>query len=173
MRTYLNDVFTGDIVGSVIDLGCGSTPMSLEIDCAVRLGVDIDPHAIACMKQQLPIIKIDMIKAVELFEDQQFDLALFCDSLEHLTRNDAEWVFRTFRKIAANVFVFMPINDLGNSLDVGPHRHLSVWTKKDLEQLTESPVRLLHDYHGKNRDAMIGFCGTNELQERIMNVRVR
>jgi hypothetical protein len=172
MRAYVKEVFSGS-VNSVLDMGCGSTPMSLEIDCAVRLGVDVDPHAIECMKQRLPIVQIDMIKSMELFEDLQFDLALFCDSLEHMTRQDAEWVFRTCRKIAANVFSFVPINDHGNGKDVGSHRHLSVWTKKDLEQLTESPVRLLHDYHGNGRDAMIGFCGTDELRERVMNIKVR
>ena len=161
IRQILDDLFS-EKINSVLDAGCGSNPVSLAIDCKVRLGIDVDDHGLSNASTKMAAVRGNMVYMDSLFRPKQFDLVVFSDTLEHMTLVDAIQAFEAAKIIGLMVFMFVPENHAGFPHDQGPHRHLHLWSRDALAEFVGRPVRVLEDYHGSGQHAMICLWADDE-----------
>lgn len=145
-------------IDSVLDLGCGSTPICREIVCPVKLGIDLDPRGIAIAGRYIPVLPFDITNLDQLaWPPQHWGAVLAFDVLEHLTAEAAESVIREAKRISSTVVTFIPLNDPGSPEDQAYQRHRSLWDLEAVRNLMGHDTVVLPHYHGHGRDAAVSI----------------
>lgn len=126
---------------SALEFGCGVGVYTREIMCSVRAGIDgFEPYIIEARETPanvgIEFILGDM-RRFEMLVTRDYQVALFIDSLEHLTKEDATYLIDRCKTRFDKILLFIPIGDFsqepceGNELQ----RHLSIWDESDLEEM--------------------------------------
>lgn len=126
---------------SGLEFGCGVGVYTREMTCKVRAGIDgfapyIDEARSTPENEGIEFILGDF-RRFESIVQQEYQLAMFIDSLEHLTKEDATYLVDRCKQRFDKIVLFVPIGDFsqepceGNELQ----RHLSVWDETDLEEM--------------------------------------
>jgi len=130
-------------VASAIDIGCGRgiTGALLRIyrNLDTLVGVDIyDPYLEFCKKLSIydEVVKLDLRAHPLPFEDNQFDLSVSLEVLEHLLKDDGLALLDELERISRVVIVSTPNKFFHQPpFDNNPsQRHLSLWRVRDFRQ---------------------------------------
>jgi len=94
----------------VLDLGCGDGDMLAHLQ-ATRgcsgYGVEIDDaNVLACVKQGVNVIQLNLDEGLSMFGDQSFDVVLQIDTLQHL--RNAEVVLRETARVGSTGIAAFP-----------------------------------------------------------------
>ena len=156
----LRDLIPKDI-DSLLDVGCGSRAKALGItDAPTIVGIDVDPRGVEGSRRfGMATELMDMREIGNHYVRNSFDVVLFRDSLEHVSKAESDVVVETAKGIAARmILAFVPIGATGdNPKDEGPHKHKHHWQPAELEALGFE-VTVYAGYHrgASPGDAMLG-----------------
>ena len=140
---------------SGLEFGCGYGAYTRHILCPVKAGIDaFEPYITEARtmpeNEGVEFICGDM-RRFERYATRDYALALFVDSLEHLTKTDAFDLIDKCKQSFSKIALFLPIGDFtqdpcdGNEMQ----RHLSIWDENDLEAMQLS-FWIKTDFHRDN-----------------------
>jgi hypothetical protein len=143
---------------SVVEYGCGYGTYLCNIQSPCKVGIEAFPHYVnvgVAATEGMGVIFVtgDMREVVV-----SGGLALFIDSLEHITKEDGLALLRKCQQRHRKIMIFAPLGDHdqepcdGNEMQ----RHLSSWSGADLEPLGFKIVPLINYHHSNEagkRDA--------------------
>ena len=144
VRSWVERVTEG--TESCLDFGAGIFTYIKAAKSKRRAGIEaFEPYCQAALEDpaclDINIYHGDMRK-FQLLTFDEFEVALFIDSLEHLSKADALTLLRLcqdrFKRIAAFVPVGNHVNPISDNNEL--QLHLSTWESKDLENLGFSVI---------------------------------
>jgi predicted TPR repeat methyltransferase len=161
IREYVKEIADLFQIKSVLDVGCGSDPVSFALPATIeKIGIDIDEHGLANARGRgLRAIKLDML-SLHGSVVGRFDMVLFTDSLEHICYMDALNVMQSAITVANKIIVaFIPEGAVGdNDWDKGPHKHRHHWSLGDCEAAGFNHIVRLVGYHGTGHAFLAIWC---------------
>ena len=153
------------------DLGCGHYLKSSYLYPTNEIvGVDVKQevlggvrHAYTSTHLNYTFICDDMLHYVDEYfrpYSHHSSVVVLCDSLEHLTQNDADALLAMLAKHPAlYTIIFCPENQVGyNTADGRYDIHQSFWTESMLQNHGFNSFLLPH-YHGTNKRAILAVKG--------------
>ncbi|NDC61702.1 MAG: methionine biosynthesis protein MetW [Betaproteobacteria bacterium] len=123
MNPVLRDAVTRMVpFGSrVLDLGCGQGELLAHLQAhhgCSGYGVEIDDaNLLACVKQGVQVIQLNLDQGLAMFDDQSFDVVLQIDTLQHL-RNAETMLRETVRVARMGIITFPNFAHWPNRLSV-------------------------------------------------------
>lgn len=140
---------------SALEFGCGVGVYTREMLCPIRAGIDaFEPYIIEAREtpanEGIEFIFGDM-RRFESITPQDYNIAMFVDSLEHISKPDALDLIDRCKQRCDKIMLFLPIGDHdqepcdGNEMQ----RHLSTWNEDDLEEM-DMRFWIKSDFHHEN-----------------------
>ncbi len=125
----------------VVEFGAGKLDYIVRIRCRQRTAIEICGEYVKLQKSTdaLTVIVADM-RDYRNLGLRKFDCALFVDSIEHLTKDDALKLLRQLQEDGVRIASFVPEGEYPQTEDVwgcnNPHQtHLSTWNHKEFADL--------------------------------------
>jgi methionine biosynthesis protein MetW len=150
----------------VLDLGCGNGELLshlMRTKQCTGYGVEIDDaKVLACLKQGINVLQLNLEEGLSVFEDQSFDVVLQIDTLQHL-RNVQHMLCETVRVGKQGIVAFPNFAHWPNRLSIGlgnmpvtkrlPYQwhdtpNIRVTTFADFETLAHQNSLQIHDQVG-------------------------
>jgi dolichol-phosphate mannosyltransferase len=95
---------------SVLDIGCGSSPMSIQIGTPNYIGIDSNPKKIKYMQSKLPYYRYECARDFQ--NGQKHDVVISLEVIEHLESMDSVGEFLSFisnaSKFGGSVIIATP-----------------------------------------------------------------
>jgi 2-polyprenyl-3-methyl-5-hydroxy-6-metoxy-1,4-benzoquinol methylase len=119
-------------LASVLDVGCGFGDLRSGLMPGVTYtGIDVTEWIVATAKQENPHINIerhDALAYLSAAKANSFDAVVSLGMLSTVAKDDAPWLLREMKRVAARVVVV-------SWLDADEYRgHFNAWTHPDIEQ---------------------------------------
>ena len=135
-------------------------------------GIEIFPRYLTGLHETIydRVIEGDAVEILPRIGDNDYDLVLLIDILEHFTRDVGWAVLEECLRAGRNVIVGTPLGFFTQEGYDNPHeQHHSLWTRRDLETLGR-PCLVLPEHH-----ALVAFIGEDagRVQARVMSYRRR
>jgi 2-polyprenyl-3-methyl-5-hydroxy-6-metoxy-1,4-benzoquinol methylase len=145
--------------GSLLDVGCGDGVLLFKLQNYLEgkkgYGIDIDPIGIAMANHNNSFAQFAIASAHDLpFSDNQFDVVLCCEVLEHLDPSILYATLAEIRRVAARYCIFsVPrepiwcflnllrgayITNLGNTPD-----HINHWNERSFQRMMSEYFTIL------------------------------
>lgn len=134
---------------TVLDIGCGTSPVMRELGVNRTVGVEGYPPFIEEARKknlQDELIDCDVRDISKHFQIHQFDACIALDLIEHLTKEDGLKLIQSMEKIARKrVVFFTPSGFLPQKHAVNDdlQAHLSGWEAKEMKNLGYEVIGLL------------------------------
>lgn len=140
----------------VVEFGAGFFDKLRAVHSSVkeRIGIEAyEPYIAAAQYQDCTKIAGDMRLFKELVDPAKYDTALFVDSLEHISMEDAITLISEVKASFKKILLMIPEGVHNQTTDVtgyGGHTyqtHRSTWYEKDLQQLGFQTVEVDPKFH--------------------------
>jgi methionine biosynthesis protein MetW len=161
-------------IGSrVLDLGCGDGAMLAHLKATRKCtgyGVEIDDaNVLACVKQGVNVMQLNLEEGLAMFDDASFDVVLQIDTLQHL-RNTEVMLRETVRVGRTGIVAFPNFGHWPNRLSVLMGRmpvtrrlpyqwydtpNIRVGTFRDFEALAEKNNLAINDAFGLQQGQVV------------------
>lgn len=161
----------GDTKGkSMLDLGCHHAPYTPKLGFSKRTYVDIQDRPLDDKEEQNRFIQSDIFEYLKSCEEDQFDVAIASDLIEHLSASKGIELLDEMTWVSKKHIIFTPLGELDVDPETNhPDAHKSGWRP---EYLKEYACIVFYDFHKQiNHGAFFAwYCGdmANDF-ERVKN----
>jgi hypothetical protein len=144
---------------TVVEFGSMFFEQLSYTSCPNKIGIEIHkPYIDRARYHNCKKIEGDFRDFEKMLTPNEMDCAMFIDTLEHLSREDA---FDLMEKVKAKfnkIILFIPegVHDLDfDAYNLGAEEwqtHKSTWYKKDVEELGFDDIVVVSNFHAKSTD---------------------
>ena len=141
---------------AVVEFGAGFFQQLSRVHKNVRYRVGIEvykPYHVNAKFTKCLMVLADMRDFDKHLKEKHYDCAMFVDSLEHLTMEDAKTLMKRVQAKFRKVLLMIPEGEHPQTKDVTGHgghaeqTHRSTWCKEDVEALGFQDVYLDPKFH--------------------------
>ena len=156
-KGYTHNYATSFRLPKLLDFGCGSSPLAIEIPFSFYTGIDINTSKIWFMTgKQIPNTRYIAggIDALYLLERQSYDIAVVSEVIEHLTLPEIDNLIKLLKdmlKDGGYLIIATPNYD-------SPLWHLIEWGQKRLQPNGHMSDHLTH-FNGTALDILMRSLG--------------
>ena len=167
MRKLVKEFLLHPDIRSIVDFGCGSSPITAgtSYDGSRRvIGIDADFHGVECAQKVLeevwPLNMVDDLMEIilKVRELPRPRVAVFADSLEHVTFEEACEIIEELKREFGIILAFLPEGNTGdNPWDEGFMKHRHHWQVVDVYRCFGRKnvfVKYMLEYHGEGKSAI-------------------
>jgi len=140
---------------SVVDLGCGECKFArlfLGEMNTPRIGIDVNRERLrsAFNKKRLNgLLVMPMYDFLKRCKDDSWDVILFLDSLEHVTKEEGLLLLEEAHRVArVGIIIFIPEGEVIRDKGLEPDHHKAIWVSDDFDKKGFN-VAIFEDYHKK------------------------
>lgn len=156
----------GEPINSVLDIGIKDTIVTEKYnslrDVKIKVGIDLEEKYLkrgVKLNKGWTLLKMDAKKITNHFIEDQFDVIILNDVIEHLTKKDGKKLLEDCKKIGYYIMLFTPSGHLKQKNIIKTQNHLSGWSEQELKDAGFNTT-LLKGYHAIFKE------GTEEIERR-------